>query len=243
MVLKVLLALRKLAARPDLHLVAELLDERTEPVARMVAGDAAALVLTGPLVSRLLVQTGRQPGLSDVYGELLDFAGSEIYLTSEPRLAGERFRDAVHRYGSSTLLGVVTADGTLLLPPDLDRPFEAGDRVVAISEDDDTVVLDGTRTVDESAIAVAAASAATASPRTSPPSSTRRSRPGSRSPTPTRSSSSPGPRRSGPARRARARPRRDRAAPARPSAPPTATSRPRPPRPTAAPAARRPTSA
>ena len=154
-VLKVLLALRKLAARPDLHLVAELLDERTEPVARMVAGDDAALVLTGPLVSRLLVQTGRQPGLSDVYGELLDFAGSEIYLTSEPRLVGERFRDAAHRYGTSTLLGVVTADGTLHLPPDLDRPFERGDRVVAISADDDTVVLDGTRAVDEDAITVA----------------------------------------------------------------------------------------
>ena len=154
-VLKVLLALRKLAARPDLHLVAELLDERSEPVARMVAGDDAALVLSGPLVSRLLVQTGRQPGLSDVYGELLDFAGSEIYLTTEPALTGVPFREAVHRYGTSTLLGVVTAAGALLLPPDLDRPFAAGDRVVAISEDDDTVVLDGSRTVDEAAIAVA----------------------------------------------------------------------------------------
>ncbi|WP_088281771.1 potassium transporter TrkA [Kineosporia sp. A_224] len=153
-VLKTLLALRKVTAGHAVHLVTEIVDERTAPVARMVVGDAAALVLTGPLVSRLLVQTGRQSGLSDVYGELLDFAGSEIYVTPEPRLAGVRFRDAVHRYGSSTLLGVVTADGTLMLPPDLDRPFAAGDQVVAISEDDDTVVLDGTPDVDEAAIAV-----------------------------------------------------------------------------------------
>lgn len=154
-VLKVLLALRKAEVATPLHLVAEILDERTTPVARMVAGPDAALVTSGPLVSRLLVQTGRQSGLSDVYGELLDFAGSEIYVTPEPRLAGVPFRDAVHRYGTSTLLGVVTAGGKLLLPPDLDRPFETGDRVVAISEDDDKVLLDGTRSVDETAISVA----------------------------------------------------------------------------------------
>ena len=154
-VLKALLALRKVSADHPLHVVAEIVDERTAPVARMVVGDGAALVLTGPLVSRLLVATGRQSGLSDVYGELLDFAGSEIYVTPEPALVGVPFRDAVHRYGSSTLLGVVTAKDELLRPPHLDRPFEDGDRVVAISEDDDTVVLDGTRTVDEAAITVA----------------------------------------------------------------------------------------
>lgn len=154
-VLKTLLALRKAAAGHAVHVVAEIVDERTAPVARMVVGDAAALVLTGPLVSRLLVATGRQSGLSDVYGELLDFAGSEIYVTPEPGLVGVPFREAVHRYGTSTLLGVVTAKDELLLPPHLDRPFEDGDRVVAISEDDDTVVLDGTRSVDETAIRVA----------------------------------------------------------------------------------------
>src|SRR6185295_15743945 len=93
-VLKTLLAIRKLAPGHDLHVVAEILDERTESVARMVVGAHAALILVAPLISRLLVQTGRQPGLSLVYTELLDFAGSEIYVQPQPKLVGKTFREA-----------------------------------------------------------------------------------------------------------------------------------------------------
>ena len=50
-------------------------------------------------------------------------------------LSGTTFRDAIFRYDTSTLLGVVAADGELLLPPPLDRRFEPGDQVIAISED------------------------------------------------------------------------------------------------------------
>jgi len=152
-VLKALLALRKAAAGRPLRVVAEILDEHTGPVARTVLGDSAALVLTGPLISRLLVHTGRQAGLSEVYTELLDFAGCEIYLAEQPGLTGLAFRDAVFRYDTSSLIGVRTAAGDLLLPPPLDRPFEAGDQAVVISEDDDRLVLDGVPAVDAAAIA------------------------------------------------------------------------------------------
>jgi K+/H+ antiporter YhaU regulatory subunit KhtT len=153
MVLKTLLAIKKLDVARPLHLVAELLDERTEPVARMVAGQRAALIATSPLISRLLVQTGRQSGLSAVYGELLDFAGVEIYFQTEPRLVGTTFRDAVFRYDTSTLIGVFTGNGELELPPGPGRRFEAGDQVIAISEDDDRVVLDGVTGPDDALIA------------------------------------------------------------------------------------------
>ena len=142
-VIKTLLALAKAAPKQKLHVVAEIFDPRSERVARMVAGEQAALILATPLISRLLVQTGRQSGLSSVYTELLDFAGNEIYVRSEPKLAGATFRDAVHRYGSSSLIGVLTLEGITLVPPPFDRIFEPGDRVIAISEDDDTVILDG----------------------------------------------------------------------------------------------------
>jgi len=142
-VLKTLLALAKISPKHKLHVVAEIFDPRSERVARMVAGEHAALILATPLISRLLVQTGRQSGLSSVYTELLDFAGNEIYVRSEPKLAGSTFRDAVHRYGSSSLIGVLTLEGVTLVPPPFNRIFEPGDRVIAISEDDDTLVLDG----------------------------------------------------------------------------------------------------
>jgi voltage-gated potassium channel Kch len=142
-VLKTLLALVKAAPADQLHIVAELFDEQSESVARMVVGDAAALILAAPLISRLLVQTGRQPGLSIVYTELLDFAGVEIYIQPQPALVGKTFREAVFAYDSSTLLGVVTAADDLVLAPPADRRLVDGDRLIAISEDDDTLVLDG----------------------------------------------------------------------------------------------------
>lgn len=142
-VLKSLLAIEKVAPGGNLHVVAEIYDDRTAAIARLVAGPRAGLILAAPLISRLLVQTGRQSGLSIVYSELLDFAGNEIYVVAEPALTGVAFRDAVHRYGTSSLIGVITADGKTLVPPPFDRKFVAGDRVVAISADDDTVSLDG----------------------------------------------------------------------------------------------------
>jgi Castor and Pollux protein voltage-gated ion channel component/calcium-activated potassium channel-like protein len=143
-VLKELLAIAKSVPMcGKLHVVAEIFDEKTADVARMVAGEKAGLILASPLISRLLVQTGRQSGLSVVYTELLDFAGSEMYMQREPALVGVTFRDALFRYGTSSLIGVRTADGQTLVPPDFDRVFAAGDEVIAISEDDDTVVLDG----------------------------------------------------------------------------------------------------
>lgn len=144
-VLKTLLALTKVPGvnigQP--HVVAELSEQRTLDVARLVVGEKAALVLSPALVNRLLVQTGRQSGLSMVYAELLDFAGSEIYVNVEPKLVGKTFREALSAYDDSALMGVVDLQGELHLPPPFDRKFVTGDQVVAISRDDDTVVLNG----------------------------------------------------------------------------------------------------
>jgi voltage-gated potassium channel Kch len=155
-VLKTLLALAKAAPAGGLHIVAELADERSESVARMVTGADAALILAAPLISRLLVQTGRQPGLSIVYTELLDFAGAEIYVQPEPALTGQTFREAAFAYDSSTVIGLYSAAGELTLAPPADRTLAAGDRLIVISEDDDTIVRDGAPrapvAIDEAAI-------------------------------------------------------------------------------------------
>ncbi|HEY4182169.1 MAG TPA: hypothetical protein VGM90_35240 [Kofleriaceae bacterium] len=150
--LRTLLALKKAVGDQPLHIVAELFSERTEEVARMVAGKDAALLVAAPLVSRLLVQTGRQSGLSMVYTELLDFGGCEIYITKMPQLVGKTFREAAFELGTSTLMGVFTAGGEMLLPPPFDRKLVADDEIVVISEDDDTIILDGSGSVTDSSI-------------------------------------------------------------------------------------------
>lgn len=109
----------------------------------MVAGPSAALVVSPPLISRLLVQTGRQSGLSAVYTELLSFEGNEIYVMPAEGLAGKTFREALLAYDDSALIGLFDAKDEMMLPPPMDRPFAAGDRIVVISEDDNTIHRNG----------------------------------------------------------------------------------------------------
>jgi voltage-gated potassium channel Kch len=121
------------------HVVAEIHDPRNIEVARMVGRDEVELVLVGELVARITAQTSRQPGLSLVYAELLDFAGDEIYVASVPELEGRTFHDALLLFEDSSPIGIAPDGGDPVLAPPMDRVFARGDRVVAISRDDDTV--------------------------------------------------------------------------------------------------------
>jgi hypothetical protein len=68
--------------RPEpYHVVAELHDLSNVEATRLVGKDEVELIVVGDVVSRIIAQTCRQPGLSIVYGELLDFDGDEIYFS------------------------------------------------------------------------------------------------------------------------------------------------------------------
>lgn len=161
-VIKSILALTNSPSRrPEpYHIVAELSDLRNLEVARMVGKDEAQIIVTGDLISRIIVQTSRQSGLSVVYTELLDFGGDEIYFHEEPALVGRTFGEALHAYETSALIGLRLKDGRVHLLPPMDTRIEAGDRIVAISEDDDTIRLSGKAgDIDAAAIQTAAATA------------------------------------------------------------------------------------
>jgi voltage-gated potassium channel Kch len=156
-VIKTLLALTNHPHRrkTPYHIVAELHDPQNSDVARMVGRDEVELVLVGDLIARITVQTCQQSGLSVVYTELLDFGGHEIYFHEEPALAGKTFADALVAYEDSTPIGIQTRDGKVRLNPPSDQRLETGDKLIAISEDDDTIRLSrsGPPTIDTAAIA------------------------------------------------------------------------------------------
>lgn len=125
--------------RPEpYHIVAEIHNARNMEAARLVGGSEAQLIDVSDTVSRLIVQTCRQSGLSVVYTELLDFDGDEIYIPEEPALAGKTFAEGLFMYRSSALMGVHTQDGRVLINPPMDTRFGAGDKPIVITEDDDT---------------------------------------------------------------------------------------------------------
>lgn len=123
------------------HIVAEIRDERNLEAAHLVGNGEAVFVLGDDLIARVTAQTCRQSGLSVVYTELLDFDGAEIYFKAEPALVGKRYRELIDAFEESAVIGFMRANGEVLINPPMDTVFQAGDQVIAISEDDDTIKL------------------------------------------------------------------------------------------------------
>lgn len=128
--------------RPEpYHIVAVIREAKNVAIAKMVGHNEVELVLAGNFISRITVQTCRQSGLSTVYTELLDFGGDEIYFSHEPRLVGKTFGEALLAYEDSAVIGLYTAAGEARLNPPMETVIQTGDQIIAISADDDTVVL------------------------------------------------------------------------------------------------------
>ncbi len=122
--------------------MAEIREPRNVDVARLASGGEAQLVLGGELIGRIAAQTCRAPGLSVVYQDLLDFGGDEMYFWSSPEMVGREFGECLAMFRTSSLIGIVPAPGTGApqLNPPMDRVIAEGDRLVIVSQDDDTIV-------------------------------------------------------------------------------------------------------
>lgn len=135
------------------HLVAQVQSEKTLDVLRLVAQDEIEPLLINDLISRIVVQTCRQSGLSTVYMDLLNFSGAEIYFREEPALQGKTYGQALLAYNNSSVIGLQDGQGTIHLNAARDRALQPGDRLIMISEDDDTMTLNlGAPPVDADAI-------------------------------------------------------------------------------------------
>jgi voltage-gated potassium channel Kch len=155
-VIKTTLALTNNPRRKEgpYHVVGEIRDPGNLEAARLVGRDEAHWVLASELISRITVQSCRQSGLSVVYTELLDFDGDEIYFTTEPSLVGRTYFDAQLAYPECSVIGVVKG-GTVQLNPAPDLPYEEGDQLILIAEDDSLIKMGAPGPVEEAAIGVA----------------------------------------------------------------------------------------
>ncbi|MFD3541109.1 NAD-binding lipoprotein [Streptomyces sp. NPDC058662] len=159
LVVKTLLTLN--AAVPgsggDAVLVAAVRDTRNHRTARLAAGPGGHVLCMDDIVARILVQTARRPGLSLVYQELLDFEGDEFYPVAAGALVDRTFGEALLAFATSSVVGLLRADGEVALNPESGTRIGAGDRLVVVTRDDDTAVPANTAAwVDENAIVAAA---------------------------------------------------------------------------------------
>ncbi len=126
--------------KEDYHITAEIEDKKNFDVAKMVGDNEVELILSDEIISKIMVQTSRQSGLSVVYQDLMDFDGDEIYFEKAPNLVGKTFRDVLFAYEDSAIMGIQYSDGRVDINPPMETIFSKGDKVIGITEDDDTLI-------------------------------------------------------------------------------------------------------
>lgn len=119
--------------------VVGLRDERVVAVADQAWDGPLEPLTADAIVSRLIAQNIRHPGLSHVYGELLAHGrGNELYVREYARFTGSRLQDLAPCFPHAILIGVVRGNGDgyepRLNPPD-GFVVEAGDRLVLLARD------------------------------------------------------------------------------------------------------------
>ncbi|WP_426362285.1 CASTOR/POLLUX-related putative ion channel [Streptomyces sp. E-08] len=136
-VVKTLLSLAAAVGEKEpVRVVAAVRDDRYLTAARLAGGPRATVLDMDDIAARLLVDCARQPGLSHVHQELLDFAGHEFHTVREPGLPGRIFAEAARACPVSTAVGIVHGDGTVALNPPRATPLLAGDALLVIAEDE-----------------------------------------------------------------------------------------------------------
>jgi hypothetical protein len=91
------------------------------------------------LVTRVLVQAARQPGLSLVYDELLSFEGCEIYFHKDISFAGRTFADATLSMPRAAVIGIKPQGSDPVINPPADRIIETDDMLILVAEDDSKI--------------------------------------------------------------------------------------------------------
>ena len=134
----------------DAYITATVRDREVLQPAKIAGGDRAEILNFQKTVARLMVQTGRHPGMSEVLAELLSFKGNEIYVADVPAVVGHTLKEINLRLPQSTAIGMVRNEEPLL-NPDADAVVEAGDQLILIAGDDDAVKLRERAEVNEDA--------------------------------------------------------------------------------------------
>jgi voltage-gated potassium channel Kch len=129
--------------RASATVVAELNEAETARALHDASRGNVVTVRAADVIARVTAQACRQPGLSFVWRDLLDFSGDEIYFRVAPELQGHTYGEALLAFDTSSVIGRRAADGTISVNPAMETVFEPGDSVIAISADDDTMVVTG----------------------------------------------------------------------------------------------------
>ncbi|TYH81781.1 hypothetical protein ES332_D02G009200v1 [Gossypium tomentosum] len=122
------------------HIVVELSDLDNEVLVKLVGGQLVETVVAHDVIGRLMIQCARQPGLAQIWEDILGFENCEFYIKRWPQLDGMQFEDVLISFPDAIPCGVKVASrgGKIILNPEDSYVLQEGDEVLVIAEDDDT---------------------------------------------------------------------------------------------------------
>lgn len=126
------------------HVVVEMSDLDNEPLVKLVGGKLIETVVAHDVIGRLMIQCALQPGLAQIWEDILGFENAEFYIKRWPQLDGRNFRDVLISFPDAVPCGVKVASngGKIIINPDDDYILKEGDEILVIAEDDDTYAPD-----------------------------------------------------------------------------------------------------
>ncbi|MBQ9929681.1 MAG: hypothetical protein IJO72_02740 [Oscillospiraceae bacterium] len=157
---KILLALAtylrdKELTNPELRLVASMEDNQ-HITAAMIAGEGRAqIIYTKDAIARIISNTCRQHGLSQVLTELFSFSGHELYFENVSELVGKTFREATLSFSNAVAVGLLRSGQAQLNPP-MDTVIGKEDLIVLLEEDDGAYHYHPAKPVDETKLCTGA---------------------------------------------------------------------------------------
>jgi hypothetical protein len=137
-VLQVVLNLTTVDLQPRCAVVAEIRDIDNEPLVAMIGVDLVHTVTSHDIIGRLMLLFLRAPGLARVYGTLLGFEGSELYVARWDALTGVRWGDVALRFPHAVPIGLRAASGAVLLNPPASTAIRGDDELIVLAEDNDS---------------------------------------------------------------------------------------------------------
>jgi hypothetical protein len=122
-------------------ITAEIGQKENQEIAEIAGNHQIPIVSSSEVISKIIVQSSRQEGLSAVYTSLFSFAESELYVRSFPACAGKTFGAILHMFPHAIPIGLSSAyrveDQTVYLPrlnPPVDHVIEEGDWIILVAE-------------------------------------------------------------------------------------------------------------
>ena len=153
---KILLALsaylkNKELTNPELRFIASLEDSQHVEAANIAGEGRSEIIFAKDAIARIISNTCRQHGLSQVLTELFNFCGCELYFENVPALAGKSFKEATLCFSNAVVFGLAK-DGQVRLNPPMDTVIGENDQVVLLEEDDGAYMYHPPEVVHSAAI-------------------------------------------------------------------------------------------